>query len=279
MRRINLRKKRQIELKNINLKSLKLLSLFTALLVICLIIYCFYINNFFIKKNFEKEYLAISNSNQNIPFSIDKIILFSSATANTSNGGNSILNANISQYCDIGIYLKNSNQNNETVINSLYIDNINISIPSLGTPCLYKKSVTDLGKCSFSEDNIIQDNFYFNIITPEEQINYNNYEIYNNCSTPISLGFYNKDIKSNFILDNTEIKYDGTLLKNAIISEKNLNCSVSFALHLTTSDNMHYISNINFNVPFENNGHSLYNDGYIIQEIDNTQISNFIAIN
>ena len=116
MRRINLRKKRQIELKNINLKALKLLTLFITLLIICITIYCFYINNFFIKKNFEKEYLVISNSNQNVPFYIDKIILFSSATANTSNIDNSSLNVNISQYCDIGIYINNSKKND--ILNS-----------------------------------------------------------------------------------------------------------------------------------------------------------------
>lgn len=278
MRRINLRKKRQIELKNINLKSLKLLFLFITILVICLIVYCFYINIFFIKKNFEKEYITISDSNQDIPFSIDKMILFSSATANTSSKNTTTLDVNISQYCDIGIYINSSKQDN-VLINSLYIDNINITSPQLGTPCLYKKSINDLGKCTFSEDNIIQDNFSFNITNLEEEINYDNYEIYNNCSTPISLGFYNKDVKTNFLLDNSESKYDGTLLKNAMIPQTSLNCKVSFAVNIITTDGSHYISNISFDVPFENKDNSIYNDGYIKQELNANQLSSFLKTN
>ena len=278
MRRINLRKKKRLELKNINLKSKKLLFLFIAILLICLIMYCFFINNFFIKRNFEKEYLTISNANQNIPFKINKIILFSSATANTNAVNQSVLGVDISQYCDIGIYITNSTSN-DILIDSLYIDNIKISTPELGTPCLYKKKINDLGKCSFSEDSIIQDNFYFNIINSEQKINYDNYEIYNNSSTPISLGFYNKNVKTNFLMDNSEIKYDGTLLKSAMVSQTGLNCNVSFTINIIANNGGHYISNINFDIPLESEEESIYNTGYVTKEFDNSQTCNFFKIN
>ena len=277
MRRgINIRKKKKIVLKKLNKKSLKLLALSVVMLLICISIYVFFIQDIFIKVNLEKDNLNFSFLNENIPFSLRKILLFSSATAE-SGSLNQLLSLDISQYCDIGIYL-NTLEDNNISISSLYIDNINISTPELGTPYLYNKLITDLGKNSFDRDNIINNRFDFNIINLENAINYNNYEIYCDGSTPISLGFYNENVKTGFITEKSEILYNGVLLRDAAIPLTSLNSNISFTINIITNSNEHYICNVNFDIPFEDENGSIYENGYITKEFNSSQTNKFIRL-
>lgn len=277
MRRgINVRKRKRILLQELNNKSLKLLLLLIGILLFCIIIYFSFIRSIIIQKNFEKDSINFSSLNESIPFSLNKIILFSSATAETDSVNQS-LSLDISQYCDIGIYLNNTDKEN-TFIKSLYINDISIYSPELGTPYLYKKRINDLGKCSFNEKNIINDEFYFNMIDYTSELNYNNYELLNDGSTPISLGFYNKDIKKGFITSDTQVSYNGTLLKNALITQTSLNCNVSFTINIITNKDEHYICNINFDIPFEDEEGSIYDTGYSTKEFKNNELSKFIRI-
>ena len=275
MRRgINIRKKKKIVSDELNKKSLKLLALLIILLIICILIYSLFIQDFFVKTNLEKDNIGFSELNSKIPFSLRKIILFSSATAETGSI-NQLLSLDVSSYCDIGIYL---NQFENVSISSLYIDNISISSPELGTPYLYKKVVSDLGKCSFNENNIINDRFDFNIISTENEINYNNYEFYCDGSTPISLGFYNKNIKTDFMPEGSEILYNGTLLKQISIPLNSINTNISFTLNIITTTNEHYICNINFDIPYEDSDGLIYNTGYTTKEFQNNETNKFIRI-
>ena len=120
MRRgINIRKKKKIISNNINKKSLQLLTLLIVILLLCVFIYFFFIQDIFIKKSLEKDSYSFSSLNEHVPFSIKEIILFSSVTAE-ANSVNQLLSLDLSNYCDIGIYLNK-------------IDNQNISISSF--PC------------------------------------------------------------------------------------------------------------------------------------------------
>ena len=277
MRRgINVRKRKKLISKEINKKSLKLLSILVIILLFCTIIYFSFFKDIFINRKIEEDSINFSTLNENVPFSFKKIILFSSATAQSSSI-NQLLSLDISQYCDIGIYL-NSIENKDITISSLYIDNIIVSSPEIGTPYLYKKSISDLGKSSFKEDNIINDTFNFNVIDAELDLNYNNYEIYNNGNSPIALGFYNKNIKTSFISEDSKIVYNGTLLKRATIPLISLNCNISFTLNIVTSNNEHYICNLTLDIPLENNSESIYDSGYITKEINSNEINKFIRI-
>lgn len=280
MRRTNNRKRNKINLNQINRETLKTIALIIVLLIVFSFVYFYFIRNIFIKKNFEKEYTSISSLNEDSPFSLNKIILFSSATI-TSNGlNNSVWNQDISQYCDICIYLNNSSgdTNDKNTIKQLYIDTISISTPELGTPCLYKKSLQDFGRCSFDDKNIIHDKFDFNIINKNETINYNNNEIFNNLSTPLSIGFYNKNIKTNFLNSDTQIEPNGRILKKASILEASIICYVSFNINIVNMLGEKYICNVNFSIPFTDENSSIYEDGYIKKEISNLDNYKFLRI-
>ena len=277
MRRgINIRKKKRITLNEVNKKALKLIILLISILIICTTIYFSFIQNIFIKKNLEKDSVTFSNLTENIPFSVDKIILFSSATAET-NSVNQSLSLDISQYCDIIIYLNNLDKQ-DTSIQSLYINNISFTSPEVGTPHLYKKRINDLGKSSFNDEKIIEKEFNFNIIDCTQEVNYDNYELSNDGTTPISLGFYNKNIKQAFLTDNTEILYNGTLLKDALIPQSSLNCNVSFSINIITNTYNHYICNVNFDIPFEDENGLLHDTGYVEKEFKNNETNKFIRI-
>ena len=277
MRRgINIRKKKKLVLKEINKKALKTIALLIILLIFCSVIYFNFIQNIFIKKNLEQDSMSFSDLNENIPFSIKKLMLFSSATAE-SDSINRQLALDISQYCDVGIYLNKIEDENH-LISSLYIDNIVMSSPEIGTPYLYKKNILDLGKCSFDENTTITDSLAFNIINTDIDLNYNNFEIYNNGTTPITLGFYNKNIKTNFMPDSSELFYNGTLLKEASIPLISLNSNISFRINIITNSNEHYICNINFDIPFETENGSIYDTGYITKEFNSNEVNKFIRI-
>lgn len=272
----NIRKRKKTIFKNNNKQKLIILSISIALLLILFATTLFFSKDFSIKRNLEEGSIDFSNLNENIPFSLQKIILFSSATA-TSDSINQSLTLDISQYCDIGIYLNKTNDEN-ILISSLYIDNIVLSSPEIGTPYLYKKNINDLGKCSFTEKNIIKDTLTYNVINTDKEIKYDNYEVYANATTPLSLGFYNKDVKTRFFPDSSEIVYNGTLLKHAAIPYSSLNCNISFRLNIVTNSNEHYICNITLDVPFEDNTGSIYDTGYITKELNSNELNKFIRI-
>ena len=272
----NIRKRKRLLMQELNHKSFYFLLVLCLVLIICVVIYAFFLQNNLRKKHLEKDSSLFSSLNETIPFSIRKIVLYSSATA-TTDTLNQFVSLHVSQYCDIGIYLNNLDQEN-THMEALYIDSITFSAPELGTPCLYKKRIHDLGKCTFAEENKIQDSFAFSLIDDATSLNEDNYELAKDGSTPISLGFYNQDIKKDMIVNQKEIHYNGTLLKTAVIPKSSLQCTVSFTLHIITTTQEHYICNISFPIPFEDKDGSLYENGYVNRTIQADEVSKFIRI-
>ena len=213
-------------------------------------------------------------------FSLNKIVLFSSATVDAKELNNAVWNLNISQYTDIAIYLNNSpnSNSNKNTVKEFYINNISITPTEYGTPCLYKKSKTDFGRSSYSDENKINDNFYFNIESDIANINNSNNSIDKNLSSPLILGFYNKDVKTNFLYSEQQIEYNGKILKRASIPMRSIKANVSFDINIINDANEHYICNVGFEIPFENDNSSIYEDGYITKEINNLDNYKFLRI-
>ena len=281
MRRINTRKRNKINLKNLNIKSLKFIYTLIFLLFLLILAYFYFFNNVLIKHNFEKEYTAISNLNEETIFSLDKIILFSSASVDTKELNNSVWNLDLSQYTDICIYINNiTNKNNpsKNIIKELYVDNIILSDTEYGTPYLYRKSITDFGKCSFKADTVISENFKFNIISPDKEINYSNNEMYNDLSIPLTIGYYNKGIKTDFLFSKSVIEYNGKILKDANIPQTSIKCQISFCINIINELNEKYIYTASIDIPFESENESIYENGHIIKELNNLDNYKFLRV-
>lgn len=280
MRRLNTRKRNKVNLKNINKRTLKNISFLSILLILLMIIYFYSFQNILIKNDFEKQNLDIVALNKEIVFSLDKIVLFSSATADADELNNSIWNLDISQYTDICIYFNNIPNHNvsKNMVKNLSIDNIQITTPEYGSPCLYQKSLEDFGKCSFSKNKILTNKIDFHIKEMGTELNSSNNEVYNNLSTPITLGFYNKSIKPDFLNSDYQIEYNGKILKKASIPKTSIECNVSFCIHIVNELGEHYVCNVNFDIPFEENDSSIYEDGYITKEMNNLANYKFLRL-
>ena len=264
MRRgINFRKRNKIKFENLNKKTLITISFLTIVIILILIFIFISISKHISVSNFENYFSEISVQNSEADFSLNKISIISSATAETSIKNISFINLNISQFSDIGIYLNNPKN---TAINQIYIDNISFSNYELGSPCLYKKELIDVGLCSYSDNKIL--NNMSNLDIPTD-------------SNPICIGFYNKSIKTDYIASAYENPLDinGTILKKANIAKSSIKVNVNFNLHIVTSSNEHYVCNINFDIPFEDNsGNNMYDSGYIIRTFTDLDNYKFLKI-
>ena len=50
---------------------------------------------------------------------------------------------------------------------------------------------------------------------------------------------------------------------------RSIKANVSFDINIINDANEHYICNVGFEIPFENDNSSIYEDGYITKEINN----------
>lgn len=281
MRRTNTRKRNKINFKTLNKKSLKIIYFLLFLLFILFLIYSHFIKNIFIKQKFEKEYTSISDLNNETVFSLNKITLFSSASVDTKELNNSVWTLDISQYTDICIYINNiANKQNQSknIVKELYIDNIIISDTEYGTPCLYRKTINDFGKCSFTSDNVISEKLNFNIISTDKQINYSNNETYDDLSTPLTVGYYNNGIKTDFLYSKSSIEYNGKILRDANIPQTSIKCQISFRINIINELNETYIYTVSIDIPFEYKNESIYKDGHITKEITNLDNHKFLRM-
>ena len=92
------------------------------------------------------------------------------------------------------------------------------------------------------------------------------------------MGFYNQNVKKDFIIDSNEILYNGTLLKTALIPQTSLNCNVSFSIQIVTTTGEEYLCNVSFDIPFEDENSSIYDNGYLTKELTGNKLSKFIRI-
>lgn len=276
MRRLNIRKRNKLILKEINQKALKVLGILMICLLLLGFTYFYFFTNHLIKGNFEKEYTSISNMNETPSYALNAITIFSSATATPKEVTNSVWNLDVSQYSDIAIQLKNFSD--MAFIKQLYIDNISVSKPEYGTPYLYHKRVDDVGKCTFSEKLVLGDKIDYTIVAPGSQNNKDENVMYSDLSNPIVLGYYNQDIKKGFLDSSSTLEYNGTLLKRASIAQASIDVNISMDLHIINEADEEYICNVSIDIPFEDNDKSVYEDGYIIKEMKDLDNYKFLRI-
>lgn len=261
---------------NISIFIVFLLLLLTILFTLSSTVYAELLNRI----SFQESVIYMSSLNSKTIFSLDKILLFSSASAEHNEVTNKALwDINVAQFTDIALYINNYSSENEltseNTINSLYIDNINFNeTPSFGTHNLFYKNVNNFGKYEYVENNLIDDKLNFEIV--KENINYEVPQLYFDTSSPICLSYINKNIKSNVILSDTQnsLVYDGSLLKRTNISLANIATNFSFDIHIINNLKQHFICNVNIDIPLETDDTNIYN-GYVKQDLSNLSITPF----
>ena len=261
-------KKFDFKIKNVKLA-------FAILIITLFIIFLFYYHFIWLtssaKNRFANQMVEISDENENSVFNIQKILVYSSATAVDNSEDQSLKDVNISQFSDISIYIDNTSYitdlTNENTIKELYIDNIVINSNSdKGTKILNYKSPLSFGKYS-SVDTPANNRIDFNIVntnSENENRDYNTPTFYTDCSNPITLGYLNKDLLTNYaVSDNANtISFNGKVLKEANIDLNDVNYTLNFNIHIVNNLNQKFLYNMSLNVNLNDDNGGIYN-GYV----------------
>ena len=260
--------KSKISIKNVKLAFAILIIL---LFVVFLLYYHFILTDVINRNQFANEMIEISDKNENSIFNIQKILVYSSATAIDNSENNSLQNMAISQYSDISIYIDNlshvSELTDENTVKELYIDNIVINSNSdKGTKVLNYKNPLNFGKYKYIDEpsNNRIDFDIVNTNSENENNDYSNPTFYTDCSNPITLGYLNKDILTNYSVsqESSSVSFNGKVLQEANIAIDDINYVLSFRINIVNNLNQKFTYNMNLSVDLDGDNGGIYN-GYV----------------
>lgn len=260
--------KNKISIKNVKLAFAILIIL---IFVVFLLYYHFILADVINRNQFANEMIEISDKNENSIFNIQKILVYSSATAIDNSENNSLQNMAISQYSDISIYIDNlshvSELTDENTVKELYIDNIVINSNSdKGTKVLNYKNPLNFGKYKYIDEpsNNRIDFDIVNTNSENENNDYSNPTFYTDCSNPITLGYLNKDILTNYSVsqESSSVSFNGKVLQEANIAIDDINYVLSFRINIVNNLNQKFTYNMNLSVDLDGDNGGIYN-GYV----------------
>lgn len=271
-------------MKKIQIKHDKLLLVFLIIILILSILcyaYIFYAS--YARDEFYKTSFQIANQNQNSVFRVSKILLYSSADAIDNSSNKSLQDLSICQYSDIAISIDNtsyiSDLTTTNTVKEMYIDNIQISMDSTdGSSYLNYKNLNDFGK--FSVLNVPENGrIDFNIVNTNEQNESADYSLptfYSDCSNPISLGFFHRDIVENFSVNDqsNSLVFNGKLLSQANINLSEISYVLTFDIHIKNYDNDNFVYHAKLDTDL-NSSNGTLNNGYLYQAKNDTSGSEY----
>ena len=247
-------KKFKFKIKNVKLAFVILIVLAIILL---LIYYHFVFAKAFARNNYANQMVEIAEENESPIFSVQRILLYNSANAVDNSENQSLSDMSISQYTDISIYLDNSQTvsdlTDENTVKELYIDNISMTSKSEnGTKILNYKNPLNFGKYQdiTSPENGRID---FNIVNTNEENENHNYDeptFYTDCSNPISLGYLNKELLTNYSVssDSSTISFNGKVLQEAGVNLDDINYTLNFTIHIVNKKKKKFAYNMKLDV-------------------------------
>ena len=183
----------------------------------------------------------------NMPFSISKIMVISSAGGIQRSDATSKWDLDLVQYNDIYIDIKkNKNYNKQEIIDKIIIDNFVIEKqPEVGKINLYRPDGKTNIIYSNKEEYKVKDKIEY---TGEEKSDLGNLQIANQGGI-IILQYVNEDLGRYISNDVDEVKHDGTLLKHADITSEQLTFKISFDLSIELKSDKNYKTTITLEIP------------------------------
>ena len=213
----------------------------------------------------------MAEQNKNAVFKINQIVLHSSADAIDNSPERNLTDLSISQYTDIAIYINNrikeKGLTNENTISQLYIDNIVIknNYPT-GQRVLNYKNPFYIGK--FKDIQSQAERIDFNIVYNNKDNQGNNYDnptFYTDCSNPISLGYVNRNILTNYSSEqnNNVVSFNGRILQEANIDLSQLNSVIQFRINIINNQGEKFICDVSIDNNLQSPEGGVYT-GYLI---------------
>lgn len=261
-------KKINFKIKNVKLAFVILMILAFVLL---LLYYHFVLSSSLAKSKFANQMIEIADENESSVFNIQKILLYSSANAIDNSDDQSLKDMSICQYTDLSIYLDNSQSSSEltdeNTVKELYIDNIVITSKlDKGSKILNYKNPLSFGKYKDIEQPV-NNRIDFKIVNTNQENENHNYDeptFYTDCSNPITLGYLNKDILTNYSVsaDANTVSFNGKVLKEANINLDDINYTLNFTIHIVNNLNQSFAYNMKLDVNLNDDNGGIYN-GYV----------------
>ena len=258
---------RKIQVKN---ERLLFAILLIALFILFILYYNFVFSEVLARNSFANQVIEIAEQNENPIFTVQRILLYNSANAIDNSDDLSLKDMSILQYTDISIYIDNlgtiSDLTNENTVRELYIDNINIRPnKDIGNQLLNYKNPLSFGKyenLQLPENSRID----FNIIntnSENENHDYSTPTFYTDCSNPISLGYINKDIITNYSAtkDSNTVSFNGKVLQEANINLDDISYNLGFRINIVNNLGQKFIYNMSLDVGLNDSNGGVYN-GY-----------------
>lgn len=245
--------------------------LLISLFIIFMLYYVFVFSSNFARTQFANQMVEIADENENSIFNIQKLLLYSSADAIDNSKDQSLQDMSILQYTDISIFIDNlsyiSDLTEENTIKELYIDNIVMtSNADKGNKILNYKSAFDFGKYKNLEQptNNRIDFSIINTNTENENHDYSQPTFYTDCSNPITLGYVNNNILTNYSVSNesSSVSFNGKILQEANINLSDINYTLKFTIHIINNLNQKFSYNMNLPVDLNDENGGIYN-GYV----------------
>lgn len=239
------------------IKKIAIICWAVIVLIIVLAIYIHLIHDNFARKKFVEGYMKIYENNTEQVFKIDKIVLCSSANALDLSEEQNLQNLTIYQYTDIAVYIDNGDElTNKNTIKELYIDNISLQgLDGVGQKSLTYKNILDFGLDKSVNGNIKTNDINFNIVYTNEEnakADYDKPTFFTDCSNPITLGYLNYDLASNYKMDeNKTVAFDGNLLADANVAKENIDCRIKFKINILNNNDEYYSCWANFKIPLD----------------------------
>ena len=244
-----------------------------TLIIVLLFIEIFIFYNFIFiryknKTSIENIDIKIAEELKNSPFKVEKIILYSSASAENKNTNFQSTNwiLDIFQYTDMAIYISSTE-----AIKALSVSNISLNNPSQK---LYYLDANEFGTGKIFKNFEIQDSLEFSILNfdnSDNSIGYNTPVFFADASNPITLKFTNT-VFENYSIKNTEkIAFNGSILAQTPVKLDNLSNTISFNINIKDYNNNQYTTTLNIDIPLQNDISSIL-DGSCYSEQTNLNI-------
>ena len=251
----------------------KLIHILINIILMVILVFLFKkaYNKLLYKKTFENSSISFAEKNKETIFSINKIVFFSSC--DSKNKASSITNftiENLYAYTDIALFIDNNSEENnmENTLKSVKISNIKFTKePILGKPKLYYKSVQDFAKSELNENNIIDKELEFKI-TSEDNADFSQPVLFNNCANPITLSYINQNIKTDYTMTDTQnpITYNGKLLERCGVSVQSIETSISFVIEIENNKNQKFKTTVYFDIPYKFEEKSIYDGNLTVKK-------------
>ena len=257
---------------NIGFKKEHLMIILVIVMMGCLFFGYYNVVSSKIQKNEYSSHIEkMAEQNKNTVFKINQIVLHSSADAIDNSPERNLTDLSISQYTDIAIYINNrikeKGLTNENTISQLYIDNIVIknNYPT-GERVLNYKNPFYIGK--FKDIKAPTERIDFNIVYNNKDNQGNNYDnptFYTDCSNPISLGYVNRNILTNYSSEqnNNVVSFNGRILQEANIDLSQLNSVIQFRINIINNQGEKFICDVSIDNNLQSPEGGVYT-GYLI---------------